>query len=481
MPKLNLVRKIVSDDELQKSIDEGVNSIYKVALASYGANSGNVLIEGRYNEPLVSHDGITNVDSLVLADSVANSVVSIVRQASEKTNRNAGDSTTLTVILTKLAYEYWNKQEGTPRSKQKKISEYVNSLLNKIKQAKLECTPELLRQVSRVSSGDEAIGDMVADAVSQVGTGGGVTVVETAENTISSEVINGFTFKKGIRVPALADDLQTLRTHYEDPAIIVMPKLISKNEDILPILDKAIMADKTPVVLIADVSGQALESIVANKLKGAINIAIVEPPVNDRDAFMNDVAMYASTEQYIGRPDDFDVNKYIGTAESVSITLSETIINGCNDDEELKQYANSITSTERRERLLGKTVRISVGAPTQTERQELKLRVEDAVCAAQTAFEYGVLPGGGVFLRDADNTSYAKKPFELLTSDLAHPDDTWRLGYGVDIETGEIVNMIDAGIVDSAKAIEEAIINAHSAAAQLISIRLALPFENDME
>lgn len=478
MPKLNLVRDIVSGDEVQDAIRGGIDAINKVALASYGANSGNVLIEHRYGEPLVSHDGITNVNNLIMGDSIENSAVSIVRQASEKTNRNAGDSTTLTIILTKLAYDYWSGQGLTPRQAQRAMQEYANKIVEAIKERRIECTPELLQQVSRVSSGDEAIGSMVADAVGKINNNGSVTVVETPDNIISSEVIDGFTFKKGIRVPALADDLQTLKTRYENPAIIVLPKLIAKNDDILPILDKAIRADKTPIVLIADVSGQALETIVSNKLKGVVNIAVVEPPVNDRDAFMSDIAKYASTKQYTGRPDDFDVEEYIGTADSVSITISETTINGCKTPDELQTYLADIESTERRERLLGKTVRIAVGAPTQAERQELKLRIEDAVCAAQTAFEYGVLPGGGVFLRDYDPNGYLAKPFETLTNRSAAD---YLPGYGVDIEFGGNVQMLEAGIVDSAKAIEEAVTNSHSAAAQLLSIRLALPFTEDME
>lgn len=478
MPKLNLVRDIISGDEVQDALRDGISAIYKVALASYGANSGDVLIEHRYGEPLVSHDGITNVNSLIIEDAVENAAVSIVRQASEKTNRNAGDSTTLTIVLTKLAYDYWSGQGLSPRHAQRAMQEYANQVVQSIREQRIECTPELLQQVSRVSSGDEAIGSLVADAVGKVGQNGSVTVIETPDNIISSEVIDGFTFKKGIRVPALSDDLQTLKTRYENPAIIVLPKLISKNDDILPILDKAIRAEKTPIVLIADVSGQALETIVSNKLKGVLNIAVVEPPVNDRDAFMSDVAKYASTKQYTGRPDDFEVEQYVGTVESVNITLSETTLNGCKTPDELETYLNDIESTERRERLLGKTVRISVGAPTQAERQELKLRVEDAVCAAQTAFEYGVLPGGGVFLRDYDPSGYLAKPFEILTDKSASDYTT---GQGVDIEYGKDVDVVQAGIVDSAKAIEEAVTNAHSAAAKLLSIRLALPFAEDME
>lgn len=477
MPKLNLVRETLFGNDVQERIEAGIATIYNVALAAYGANSGNVLIEHRYGEPLISHDGITNVSNLVVADAVENAAISIVRQASEKTNRNAGDSTTLTIILAALVYDEWKDKGLTPREIQKEITAQVDKITKRIRSSKLDCTPKLLKQVARISAGDEGIGELVADAVEIVGKNGSVTVVETPENLVSSEVIDGFTFKKGLRAPALADDLMALKTRYENPSIVVMPKLIKKNEEILPVLDKLINAERTPIVLIADISGQALETIVANKVKGTLNIAVVEPPAAGRDAFMNDIAKYASTKQFTGNADDFSVREYAGTAESVNITLSETTINGCQTPGALQTYISSIDDSERRERLTGKTVRISVGAATQAERQELKLRIEDAVCAAQTAYEYGVLPGGGVFLRNVGD-KYLKKSFELLTG--LDPNDFQHFS-GVNIETDEKVDVIIEGIVDSAKAIEEAVINSHSVAAQLLSVQCALPFAQDME
>ena len=477
MPKLNLMRNVISGDELKSSIQKGIDTIYEVALAAYGANSGNVMIEHRYGEPVLSHDGITNVDNLVVENSVENSAISIVRQASEKTNRAAGDATTLTILLTKLAYAYWSPQGLSPRETQRKIAETAQGVVDKIKSEKIECTEHLLREVSKISAGNEAIGELVADAVSEVGKNGSVTVVESTESIVSSQVINGFSFKKGIRVPALADDLNTLKTQFSNPAIIVMPKLINKNEDILPILDKCLQSNIHTIVLIADVSGQALDSIVANKLKGALNIAIIEPLAAGRDAFLSDIAAYASTKQFTGQPNEFNPSEYVGTVDSISVSLTETTLTGCATPEALAEYVDKVEDTERRERLLGKTVRISVGAPTQAERQETKLRIEDAVCAAKTAYEHGVLPGGGVFLRNMVE-DYFKVPFALLTG--KKPSD-FTGNVGVDIETDETVDVVEHGIVDSAKAIEEAVINSHSVAAQLIAVKVALPFAKDAE
>ena len=495
MPKLSSVRNIVSGRELDDKIKEGVEKIYNVALASYGVNSGNVMIEHRYGEPLVSHDGITNVGKLVVEDSVENMVVSLVRQASEKTNRDAGDATTLTVILSKVAYEFWlsKQQYLTPRQIQKQIDNVVAKVLDYIKENKHETTDELLRGVSRISAGDEAIGDMVFHSVKESGEYGGITVVETAEPTISTETVKGFTFKKGLKSVALANDLQALKSRYTEPTVIVMSKLITKNEDILPILDQTIISGATGIVLIADVSGQALESIIANRMNGKLDIAVVEPPAVDREIFLQDVAQYTSTVVFSEPVADFDVNKHCGSVDEAYITLSETTLNGCKTPDTLAEYVANISSEARLEMLNGKTVRISVGAPTQAERQELKLRIEDAVCAAKTALTYGVLPGGGVFLRDMYNTifknnddfadlSYFTKPFSLLTGDNVGIVGEYNVGVGMDIYTGSIVdNMVDAGIVDSAKAIEEAVVNSHSIAAQLVSIKTALTFKENMD
>lgn len=487
MPKLNLIRNVVGHADSQEKIKAGIDTIYNVALASYGAHSGNVMIEHRFGEPLISHDGITNVGRLVVADSVENSAISVVRQASEKTNRDAGDATTLTIVLTKLVYDHWaTMTAASPRRIQEQMKSDVEGILQAITDTKVDVNEDTLRGVSRISAGDEAIGDMVCDAVATVGSRGGITVTEVAVPQISSEVIDGFTFKKGLKAQALATDMQAIKSRYESPSILVMSKLLQKNEDVIPVLDMLLRDGATGIVLIADVSGQALETIVSNKLNGKLDIAVVEPPTLDRDVFLSDVAKYAGTRPYSGPADDFDVQEYVGSVDSVYITLSETTLNGCKKPDELKAYVDQIDDKARLERLNGQTVKISVGAPTQAERQELKLRVEDAVCAAQTAQDYGVLPGGGVFLRDnAGDLDYLRKPYDLLTSDVYGYDpnhESFTDGRGVNIYSGEMVeNMIEASIVDSAKAIEEAVVNSHSAAAQLLSVRLSLPYAQDME
>ena len=492
MPKQTSVRNVVRGSELREKINMGVEKAFDVAYSSYGANSGNIMIEHRYGEPLVSHDGITNIGRLVVSDPVENMAISLVRQASEKTNRTAGDSTTLTIVMTYLVYNYFKEMaKDKPRAVQKQIEKNKQAILKAIKENKIEATNELLYHVAHTSSGDSAIGALVLDAIKDAGTNGAVTVVETPENKIESKTVQGFTFKKGMTSIAFADDIQSIQTVYEDPIVIVMSRIISKNDDIVPVIDAVLKAGAEKIVLVADVSGQALETLAANKMNGKLNIVVIEPSAQARELFLRDVAAYAGTKVFNSpRVADF-TGEYAGTVKKAHITTTKTILSGARDQAKLDEYVSGIKDDYRRDALNGKTIEISVGAATQVERQELKLRIEDAVAATQIAKDYGVLPGGGTFLRDiyeSDTTnmpSYLTQPYTMLVSSMAKETKedkpyTPRAGYNIYYET-YTTDVLKAGIVDSAKSIEEAIVNSHSVAAQLLSINVALPFEKDQE
>ena len=258
MPKQTSVRNVIRGAELREKISMGVEKAFDVAYSSYGANSGNIMIEHRFGEPLVSHDGITNIGRLVVSDPVENMAISLVRQASEKTNRSAGDSTTLTIVMTYLVYNYFKEMaKDKPRAVQKQIEQNKKAIIKAIKENKIEATDELLYHVAHTSSGDSAIGHLVFDAINDAGANGAVTVVETPENKIESKIVQGFTFKKGMSSIAFADDMQSIQTKYDNPTVIVMSRLISKNDDIVPIIDAVLKAGAESIVLVADVSGQA--------------------------------------------------------------------------------------------------------------------------------------------------------------------------------------------------------------------------------
>lgn len=503
MSKKSLQRIIVSGKDLEDKIEAGVNKIGQVALASYGVNAGNVMVNMRFGEPLVSHDGITNIGKLVLPDDTENAAVSIIRQAAEKTNRIAGDATTLTTILTCELYRYY---KGKSYNSTKLMMDGMNAdctrIIDRLEDMVEEADDETLKHIAKTSTGDDAMAELVYESIEDAGDYGSVVIVESAEPVIRNEVISGATFTKGIKTPALVNDPNTLKTNYNKCAVLVLDGLYTKSGEILPILEEVVMAnqrEKLPIVIIGDISGQALETVISNHRNGVIDVAIVEPELENRDTFLDDIATYCGAKVYLPGGAKFD-ESYIGSAESAAITLTTTTIEAGDASREAcanrvaairdqlvkAQLANALdnktrVALERRLAILdGKSVKIYVGANTQAERQESKLRIEDAVCAVKAAKDSGTLPGGGVALRMVAHEiglQVLTQPFCFLNNYSDEPseiDVPYNIGF--DIVNGNMGEMRSMGIVDSALAIKEAVSNAYSAAQSLLTVKVALEF-----
>lgn len=484
MPKVNLMREVVKGESLTTKIDSGLTKIYDTAVCAFGANSGNVLIENRYGEPTISHDGITNIASLVVSDPIENASISIARQASAKTDVNAGDGTTLTVILTKLAYDNYKSMSDDLPSRE--INQIIDDTTAKIIKAldKVTIKPEDLTDKDIYNIALTATNsDVLAKAVDYAIThsdGGAITITEQDRPQIDVDEVEGFTFNGGLTTIALANDLTSFKSVYEGPAVVILPKTIKTDAEIIPILDKTLKCcPNKGIVLIADVSGQALETIVSNKLAGKIDISIIAPPFNKRDEFIQDVAQYCNTKPFTLTPEQFD-ESYIGSVENAHVTSAETVLNGSMNPA-LEDYAKRL-SEDRQKRLKAKTIKIAVGANTPAERHETKLRIDDAVCSCLAAKKDGALYGAGAALRDiaqqfSPDCDYLKEVYQIITGDESTPEE--RKGY--DLRTGRMGDMRELCVLDSAKAIKEAVMNSHSAAKQLLSIKVALPFSEDME
>lgn len=468
MKRADLVRSIVRGSALRDRINAGIESIRDVAKSSYGNRSGNVLIENRYGEPVISHDGITNVANLIVSDPVENAAISIVRQASDKTDQEAGDATTFSVLLTCFGYDYWSKKIAEGRSireVQSAIDIATDRIISKLRKIKTELRPEdegILLNVAETATGSEPLAQIVSEAKKIAGDNGSIVVVETTdENTVLSRV-DGFSYDNGFSVVALADDMQSLKSDFRNPAVIAMARPCAKNDDIMPILSIVAKSSHAPIVLIGDVRGEALESVVANKISGKLRIAVIAPPAIGRDEFLNDIAMYSGTRVFSGDVANFDIKEHVGSVDEAHITVRSTTLNGSHNPD-LANYAESVTDEARRKRLLGVTAKIEVGAPTEAERRELRLRVDDGVCAVETASTHGVIVGGGTAMKDISAELVDYKYLADASYDLLSPGK---------------LSLAD-GVVDSAYAIERAIVNAHSAIKQLVSIELALPFANE--
>lgn len=509
MSKKSLQRIIVSGEDLENKIEAGVRKIGQVALASYGVNAGNVMVNMRFGEPLVSHDGITNIGKLVLPDDTENAAVSIIRQAAEKTNRIAGDATTLTTILTCELYRYYKGEQSSyyygeakgGYSSTKLLMDAMNAdcarIIDRLEGMIQKADDYTLKHIAKTSTGDDAMAALVYESIMGAGDYGSVVIVESAEPVIRNEVISGATFTKGIKTPALVNDPNTLKTNYNKCAVVVLDGLYTKSGEILPILEQVVMAnrrEKLPIVIIGDVSGQALETVISNHRNGVIDVAIVEPELENRDTFLDDIATYCGAKVYVPGGAKFD-ESYIGSAESAAITLTTTTIEAGDASREAcasrvaaikTQLANALDNKERvaLERRLaildGKSVKIYVGANTQAERQESKLRIEDAVCAVKAAKDSGTLPGGGVALRMVAHETdlpVLARPFCFLNNYDDEPSEVdvpYNIGF--DIVNGNMGEMRSMGIVDSALAIEEAVSNAYSAAQSLLTVKVALEF-----
>ena len=468
MKRADLVRSIVRGDALRDRINAGIESIRDVAKSSYGNRSGNVLIENRYGEPVISHDGITNVANLIVSDPVENAAISIARQASDKTDQEAGDATTFSVLLTCFGYDYWARKiaEGRAiRDVQSSIDVATDRIVSRLREKKIELKPEdegILLNVAQTATGSSSLARIICEAKKIAGSNGSIVVVETTdENTVLSRV-DGFSYDNGFSVVALADDMQSLKSDFKNPAVIVVAKPCVKNDDIMPILSVVAKNSHAPIILVGDVRGEALESVVANKIGGKVRIAVIAPPAIERDEFLNDVAVYSGTRVFSGDVANFNLKDYVGSVDEAHITVRNATLNGSHNPD-LVSYAESVTDDVRRKRLLGVTAKIEVGAPTEAERRELRLRVDDGVCAVETASTHGVIVGGGTTMKDISNEL---ADYKYLT------DASYSL------LSSSRLSLAD-GVVDSAYAIERAVINAHSAIKQLISIELALPFANE--
>jgi chaperonin GroEL len=488
MPKRELIRDVITKDTLNKKIFNGVEKAYNLAKTSYGANSGDVLLEYRYGEPLVSHDGITNLGALIVEDPVENGVISIIRQASERTNQKAGDATSLTTILTKHACDYYATLNLSPRELQKQIQFDFDDILARLEHQKIEYSPDILATVCATSANDVEIGEMVADCLLEAGESGGVITQEVPDVYTSPKIVDGLTIDRGLKSIAFVNDSVSMKTTLKDAPVVVLGALIDQDREIEPILQTLLRMDYKQFVMIGDISGSALQLLIDMERKGVIDCIVITPEPTHRDIVLEDIASYTGGEVFSGDPLDFG-EKYIGKAEEVVATVQDMTISGGKGD--MKKIVEALTLKRDNEQnskdkliidkrlamLTGKTVKILVGAPTQAERQEQRLRIDDAICAGRMVMKYGAVIGGGVALKNIGFPNYLNRPFEDITGkdcvDYEEFNHGFNLATGKDFTTPEVL--------DSLVAIQEAVRNSLSATSKILSIQTALVYKHDLE
>lgn len=495
MGKPTLNRICVTGEALDKGISEGIETLYSVAKTAYGCKGGNVMLEHRASAPTISHDGVSNLEELEVEDAIQDMAIKVVKQSSRRTNETAGDGTTLSAILSYHLYQWAVDKIKNGESRvavAKQIEDNVPVILDRIAaKTTKDLTPELLKGACIISAGDEGLGELIYDVVSQVGEYGGINVSYVGSLGVSTNVVKGMYIPSGYEDAKLINDLDGNRSVLENVPVIVLSSTITRQDEIIPLLENIRTHTYQKAVFFADIAGDALKVLELNR---NFDACVVKPQSSNYEVLLKDVALYTGGKVYSGNPADYKLEQYAGMAESITVTQRETtILGGKGDPKEIdkvvKDLKAKLAKAEPQDRafLEGRIARLTanvatiyVGGASAVERGEVKLRVDDAVCAAKSALAGGVVAGGGVTLRDISDElkiPYLKLPYKDLLDNSGLSDDDFAAGIGYNLKTGEAGDMFKQHIIDPAIVIREAVINSHSVIAKLITTQMALAYK----
>lgn len=502
LPKREVKNILIADDARSKLLS-GATKIYEAVSSTYGPAGNNVILGMPFGDATLTRDGVTVAKRTILEDRAEDDAAQILKQASEKTNKTAGDGTTATVVLGyhlfKNGYRLVAAGENGMVLK-KQIIEDSKKVIDFLKKQSEDGKKHLL-EVATVSAGDPAIGALVADTIEDIGNEGGITIREQNYPTIDVEKVNGYYFDKGFF--ALNQQVE-----YANPLIFVTQKQLASNSDIVPLLSKVINGDNKNLVIIGEVrmNSDAMNTLMLNVMQNKLNAVVVPPPAfsDEGTLFMQDIALYVGSKLFLSGSDIAEVktdDSYFGSAERVVVTQDKAIVfRGKGDIEAITDRAAEIrgamlkeTSAHRKDsleqrysKLTGKIAIVNVGGSTPTEMEELRYRVEDAIEATKSAMADGVLVGGATMLVKASQLDISQlyknallDTFRKLMSNAAEPAD-YRLeqirrakdGYGFNLRnmTQEPVNLEEQGIWDATRAVVQTVENATSAAGSLLTV-----------
>lgn len=515
-----MAKKVFYDDDARRRVLAGAEVLYNAVKTTMGPKGRNVVISKGYGSPTVTHDGVTVAKGVELADVDDETLgykvgAELIKQAASKMNDVAGDGTTTVTVLTYHILNEANKLIAAghnPMQLRKGLELAAQDVIGRLNTLSEDIQGKRTRvaEVATISAGDNEIGNLIADVIDKVGKDGVVTVEEGQGLSLESEVVEGFTFDRGFVSPYMVTDTARMEAVYDKPAVVVTDKKIGSIQEFLPLLEKLAQAGKKDLVLIAeDVEGEALGTLVLNRLKGVFNtVAIKAPAFGDRRKdILNDIAILTGadviTEDRGMTFENVDLD-VVGSARKVIVTKDETtIIEGSGTAAEVQARIKQIDAQvaaatseydkenleKRRAALQGKVAVIKVGGATETEIEEKKFRVDDAVAAVKAALDEGIVPGGGVTLINlaggiktdgADSAAAGaqllknalEQPFRILLTNAGLNADEWlpqvkngKAGFGVDVnQPSKLVDLKTAGVIDPTRVTKEALQNAVSIA-----------------
>ena len=518
-------KQIVFSEEARRKLQVGMDKLAKAVITTLGPKGRNVALDRSFGSPTITHDGVTVAKEVELSDKFENMGAQLLKEAATKTNDIAGDGTTTSTLLAHAIVTEGMKNlaaGSNPMLLKQGIEAAAKAVSNELgKNAIAVTTREEIGNVASISAQDRSIGELIADVMDKVGKDGVITVEESKTLAFETEYVEGMQFDRGYLSPYFVTNADDMEAVIEEANILIHDSKISAAQDLVPLLERLVQIGKRDLVIIAeDVDGEALATLVLNKLRGMINVlAIKAPGFGDRrKAMLQDIAVLSGAtviSEDLGRKLESATVEDLGKAEKIISTKDDTtIVGGAGDNAQIKsriqQIRNEIDSStsdydreklqERLAKLSGGVAIIRVGAATETELKEKKHRVEDALSATRAAVEAGIVPGGGVALINATKAidklkmDYAdaqvgvkivRKALEVPMRKIADnagkdgavilenvrriQEEKKNNNIGYDVLSEEYVDMVEAGVIDPAKVTRGALENAASIAAMILT------------
>lgn len=517
-----MAKQIIYGEEARKALQAGIDKLSDTVKITLGPKGRNVVLDKKYGAPLITNDGVTIAKEVELEDAFENMGAQLVKEVATKTNDVAGDGTTTATLLAQALVREGMKNVAAganPMVVKKGMQMAVDTVVAAIKdEAQPVKTADDIARIATVSAADEFIGKLIAEAMEKVTADGVITIEESKTSETYSDVVEGMQFDRGYISPYMVTDTDKMEAVLDDPFILITDKKISNIQEILPLLEKVVNAGKKLVIIAEDVEGEALSTILVNKLRGTFTCVCVKAPGfgDRRKEMLQDIAILTGGEVITSdlglELKDADIPQ-LGRAKQVKVTKENTtIVDGAGASDEIKgrvaQIRSQIETTtsefdreklqERLAKLAGGVAVIRVGAATETEMKEKKLRIEDALAATKAAVEEGCVAGGGVALLnaipavqkllDSEEDADLKTGIRIVLKAIEEPVrqiaknaglegsvivndilNSNKAGYGFNFANEEYVDMFEAGILDPAKVTRSALQNAASVAAMVLT------------
>ena len=516
-----MAKQIVFGEEARKSLQSGVDKLANAVKITMGPKGRNVVLDKKYGAPLITNDGVTIAKEIELEDTFENMGAQLVKEVATKTNDVAGDGTTTATLLAQIMIKdgLRNVSSGAnPMVLKKGIAKAVDAAVNAIKDNSVPVKDSKdIAHVAVISAGDEQIGNLIAEAMEKVSSNGVITVEDSKTAETYSEVVEGMQFDRGYITPYMATDSEKMEAILDDPCILITDKKISNIQEILPLLEQVVQSGRKLLIIAEDIEGEALTTLILNKLQGRfVCVGVKAPGFGDRrKEMLQDIAVLTGgtvISEELGYELKSASIEMCGTARQVKVSKENTIIvDGAGEssaiEDRIAQIKSAIAVTtsdfdkeklqERLAKLAGGVAVIKVGAATEVEMKEKKLRIEDALAATRAAVEEGIVAGGGVALLDAipavtkvveslngdEKTGAAiilkalKAPLYQIAENAGIEGSvivdkivtSEKKNFGFDAYKEEFCDMFEAGIIDPAKVTRSALQNAASVASMVLT------------